>query len=111
MVQVPVAVIAEDPFSYKPGATARSAIVVLVAAVRAARPQLRFAVVSLASPYWFSEFADVDAFLCTYSALPVAQRAAADVVMGERAPQGRLPVSVGPDAPVGSAAAWPTPAP
>lgn len=83
----------------------------IVAAARAARPRVAFAVVSLASPYWFSEFADVEAFVCTYSTLPVAQRAAADVVMGERIPKGRLPVTLGPQAGVGTAMPWPTAAP
>lgn len=52
------------------------------------------AVVSLASPYYLTDFAEVDAYVCTYSYLDVAQEAVADAVLGKVPMRGRLPISI-----------------
>jgi beta-N-acetylhexosaminidase len=63
----------------------------LVKALGAAMP---VAVVSLRSPYDVMAFPDVDAFVCAYSSRDASCRAAAEVLAGDRVPQGRLPVAV-----------------
>lgn len=57
--------------------------------------------VNASLPYDAAYVPSADAVLLTYSTRPVALRAVADVLLGEVAPQGRLPVTVpaGPDSP------------
>jgi beta-N-acetylhexosaminidase len=50
--------------------------------------------VSFASPYYLRNFPAVDGYLCAYSYLVSAQRAAARAVAGHTSVTGRLPVSV-----------------
>jgi beta-N-acetylhexosaminidase len=52
------------------------------------------AVVSFASPYYLSSMPDIDAYMCTYSYLDVAQAAAADALLGKFPMTGRLPISI-----------------
>ena len=52
------------------------------------------ALVSFASPYYLTSMPEVDGYICTYSYLDVAQRAAANAVLGRTAMTGRLPVSI-----------------
>jgi len=50
--------------------------------------------VSFASPYYLRNLSDVDAYVCTYSYLDVAQEAAAEAVLGQIPMRGRLPISI-----------------
>lgn len=50
--------------------------------------------VSFGSPYLLRHFPQVAGYLCTYSYLPVAQRAAAQALTGHQSITGKLPVSL-----------------
>jgi beta-N-acetylhexosaminidase len=54
-------------------------------------------IVLLGSPYGLSELPPFEGVLVAYENDPEAQRAAARVVLGDKAPKGRLPVSVEPE--------------
>jgi beta-N-acetylhexosaminidase len=62
--------------------------------VTARIPQLPVAAVSFGSPYYLSRIPDVDAYVCTYSYLDVAQRAAAEALLGRTPMGGKLPVTI-----------------
>lgn len=51
-------------------------------------------VVSFGSPYLLRHFPSVDAYLCTYSFLASAQKAAAQALAGRASVTGRLPVTI-----------------
>jgi beta-N-acetylhexosaminidase len=51
-------------------------------------------VVSFGSPYYLRNFPAVDAYICTYSYLASAQRAAARALCGQASITGRLPVNL-----------------
>jgi hypothetical protein len=51
-------------------------------------------VVSFGSPYFLRNFPKVDGYLCTYSFLSSAQRAAARALCGLSSITGRLPVTI-----------------
>lgn len=59
-----------------------------------ALPQAPVAMVSFASPYYLTSMPDVDAYVCTYSYLDVAQGAAAEAILGRAPMTGRLPISI-----------------
>jgi beta-N-acetylhexosaminidase len=50
--------------------------------------------VSLSSPYYLDSMKDIDAYVCTYSYLDVAQNALAGALLGEFEMKGRLPVTL-----------------
>lgn len=52
------------------------------------------ALVALGNPYLLRSFPDVDAYLATYSTVPVSEAAAVRALFGEIAITGRLPVSI-----------------
>lgn len=54
-------------------------------------------IILLGSPYGLSELPPFEGILVAYENDPEAQRAAARITLGDKAPQGRLPVSVGPE--------------
>ena len=56
--------------------------------------KLRVILVSLRSPYLLSAFPDVNAYICAYSYGEQSQMAVAEVLLGEREPTGRLPVTL-----------------
>lgn len=58
------------------------------------RVNVPIVVVSFGSPYFIRNFPAVAAYLCTYSYLPAAQRAAALALSGKIAITGRLPVTL-----------------
>ncbi len=62
--------------------------------VMRALPITSTAMVSFASPYYLESVPDIDAYVCTYSYLDDAQRAAADALVGGYAMTGRLPVTI-----------------
>ncbi len=62
--------------------------------VMRALPATSAAMVSFASPYYLESVPDIDAYVCTYSYLDDAQRAAADALVGGQAMTGRLPVTI-----------------
>lgn len=66
----------------------------LVKRISRARPSVPVALLSFASPYYLEAAPDVDAYVCTYSYLDGAQRAAAEAVLGEFQMSGRLPVTL-----------------
>ena len=57
-------------------------------------PHVPTALISFASPYYLQSLPDVDAYVCTYSYLDVAQTAATNAVLGKAKMQGRLPISI-----------------
>ena len=57
-------------------------------------PYVPSAMISFASPYYLEAVPDVDAYVCTYSYLDVAQAAAARAVLGQAPMTGRLPISI-----------------
>lgn len=63
----------------------------LVRQIGSARPLV---VVSLRSPYDVLAFSDVAAYVCAYHTRDVGCQAAAEILIGARAPTGRLPVEV-----------------
>jgi beta-N-acetylhexosaminidase len=71
----------------------------LVNALRGLKPT---AVVSLRSPYDVMDFAEIPAYLCTYHTRDVGCQAAAEVLVGARAPQGKLPVDIPGVFPIGA---------
>jgi beta-N-acetylhexosaminidase len=70
-----------------------------VNALRGLKPT---AVVSLRSPYDVMDFAEIPAYLCTYHTRDVGCQAAAEVLVGARAPQGKLPVDIPGVFPIGA---------
>ncbi|MDE2856517.1 MAG: glycosyl hydrolase family 3 [Chloroflexota bacterium] len=54
----------------------------------------RLLAVALRDPYQLAEYADIDAFVCSFSFRPCAALAAAELLLGEIEPRGRTPVSV-----------------
>lgn len=62
--------------------------------VMKALPNVSAAMVSFASPYYLESVPDLDAYVCTYSYLDDAQRAAADALVGGQPMTGRLPVTI-----------------
>ncbi len=62
--------------------------------ITAALPHLPVALVSFASPYYLTELPEVDAYVCTYSYLEMAQASAAEAVLGRTPMTGRLPISI-----------------
>lgn len=66
----------------------------MVQRAAASRPDLSVVLVSLASPYLLQQMPRVDGYVCSYSATQQAQIAAANVVLGDAASVGRLPVSL-----------------
>lgn len=56
---------------------------------------VRVVMVSFSNPYLIRQVPRVAAYFCAYSDHPASQRAALEVVMGDRPPQGRLPVDLG----------------
>lgn len=62
--------------------------------VMRALPNTTAALVSFASPYYLENVPDVDAYVCTYSYLDDAQRAAAEALLGVHPMTGRLPVTI-----------------
>jgi beta-N-acetylhexosaminidase len=66
----------------------------MVSKVIEALPQVPVAMVSFASPYYLTSIPDVDAYVCTYSYLDVAQGAAAEAILGRAPMTGRLPISI-----------------
>ena len=67
----------------------------IVPKVRRALPKARIVVVSFGSPYLLSGFPDVDAYLCAYGFRGESELAAAQAVVGEFSPTGKLPVTLG----------------
>ncbi|MGH2450156.1 MAG: glycoside hydrolase family 3 C-terminal domain-containing protein, partial [Candidatus Limnocylindria bacterium] len=63
----------------------------LVRALAAVRPT---ALVSMRSPYDALSVPDIPAYVCAYYGRPAAATAAAELLLGEIPPQGRLPVEV-----------------
>ncbi|MFC1611595.1 beta-N-acetylhexosaminidase [Myxococcota bacterium] len=57
-------------------------------------PHLPVALLSFASPYYLMSLPDVDAYVCTYSYLEMAQVSAAHAVLGQVPMTGRLPISI-----------------
>ncbi|MBC7793977.1 MAG: beta-N-acetylhexosaminidase [Clostridia bacterium] len=57
-------------------------------------PNTPATLVSFASPYYLESVPEVDAYVCTYSYLDDAQRAAAEGLMGMHPMTGRLPVTI-----------------
>jgi beta-N-acetylhexosaminidase len=66
----------------------------VIRAVREAVPTVPMIFVSMSSPYYLSLVPSADAYICTYSGLPSAQRALVKVLRGERGTVGRLPVTI-----------------
>lgn len=66
----------------------------VIRAVREAVPTVPMIFVSMSSPYYLSLVPSADAYLCTYSSLPSAQRALVKVLLGQRGTVGRLPVTI-----------------
>jgi beta-N-acetylhexosaminidase len=58
-------------------------------------------VVATRNPYDLLAFPDVPAYVCTYESRPLALQSAARLLAGRIAAQGRLPVSIGADYPLG----------
>ncbi len=58
------------------------------------RVRIPVVVVSFGSPYLLRHFPKVSGYLCTYSYLPVAQKAAAMALAGRQSITGRLPVTL-----------------
>ena len=54
----------------------------------------RLLAVALRDPYQLAEYADIDAFVCSFSFRPCAALAAAELLLGEIESRGRTPVSV-----------------
>ena len=54
----------------------------------------RLIVVALRDPYQLAQYAEIDAFVCSFSFRPCAAVAAAELLLGEIEPRGRTPVSV-----------------
>ncbi|MDE2949806.1 MAG: hypothetical protein OXT68_03485 [Chloroflexota bacterium] len=54
----------------------------------------RLLAVALRDPYQLAEYADIDAFVCSFSFRPCAALAAVELLLGEIEPRGRTPVSV-----------------
>ena len=59
-----------------------------------ARAGNRLIVLALREPYQLAQYADIDAFVCSFSFRPCAAQAAAELLLGEIEPRGRTPVSV-----------------
>ncbi len=62
---------------------------------RLAASGVRVVMVSFSNPYLIRQVPGVAAYFCAYSDHPACQRAALEVVMGDRPPQGILPVDLG----------------
>jgi beta-N-acetylhexosaminidase len=62
--------------------------------ITAAAPHVPVALLSFASPYYLMSLPDVDAYVCTYSYLEMAQISAAHAVLGQVPMSGRLPISI-----------------
>lgn len=75
-------------------ATVNSYHVAILRGIMRVLPRLPVAMLSFASPYYLSHVPDVDSYVCTYSYLSVAQRAAAEAVLGRAPMTGRLPISI-----------------
>lgn len=71
---------------------------VLVKAAKEKAPEVPAVVVSFGSPYLVSSIPPVEAYLCAYGFRAESERAAAQVLLGNASPSGRLPVSL-PDGP------------
>lgn len=56
---------------------------------------VQLVMVSFSNPYLLRQVPGVAAYFCAYSDHPACQRAALEVVMGDRPPQGILPVDLG----------------
>jgi len=56
---------------------------------------VQIVMVSFSNPYLIRQVPGVAAYFCAYSDHPACQRAALEVVMGDRPPQGLLPVDLG----------------
>jgi hypothetical protein len=50
--------------------------------------------ISLDSPYWFSDFKDINAYICTYSFRYQVIEALAKVIAGDEKAFGKLPVNL-----------------
>ncbi len=61
---------------------------------RLAAAGTRIVLVSFSNPYLIRQVPDVSAYFCAYSDHPACQRTALEVVMGDRPPQGILPVEL-----------------
>lgn len=59
-----------------------------------ARAGNRLIVLALREPYQLAQYADIDAFVCSFSFRPCAAQAAAELLLGEIEPRGSTPVSV-----------------
>jgi beta-N-acetylhexosaminidase len=62
--------------------------------ITAAAPHVPVALLSFASPYYLMSLPDVDAYVCTYSYLEMAQISAAHALLGQVPMSGRLPISI-----------------
>jgi len=62
--------------------------------ITSAVPHVPVALLSFASPYYLMALPDVDAYVCTYSYLDMAQVSAAHAVLGQAPMSGRLPISI-----------------
>lgn len=62
---------------------------------RLAASGVRIVMVSFSNPYLIRQLPEAAGYFCAYSDHPACQRAALEVVMGDRPPQGILPVSLG----------------
>lgn len=78
----------------------------LVAQVKRHAPKVKVAVVSFGSPYMLTRFSEVEGYVCAYAFREESERAAAQVVTGELAPRGMLPVSLSTGQPLGHALTW-----
>ncbi len=66
----------------------------VIRAVRDAVPSVPMIFVSFGSPYYLQLVPTANAYLCTYSGLPSADRAVVKVLTGTRGTVGRLPVTI-----------------
>ena len=54
----------------------------------------RLVVVALCDPYQLGQFAEIDAFVCSFSYRPCAAEVAAELLLGKTASRGQTPVTV-----------------
>ncbi len=71
------------------------------------KPETKVAVVNFGSPYALERFPDVDAYLLAFGFRWESEYAAAQAVVGDLSPTGKLPVTVGPTYKVGHGLRYP----